>query len=113
MRTARSSLDLLAAVALALVGLAAVLIGLEGWIRVVLVAPLALAVCGYAILAALLPDAKLSPGERLVYVIVLSLGATTLVGVVVQVFLALDRTAWAILLAVITVAAATVALWRR
>lgn len=113
MRTARSSLDLLAAIALALAGLAAVLIGLEGWIRVVLLAPLALVVCGYAILAALLPEADLSPGERLAYAVGLSLTATTLGGVIVQVFLALDATAWAILLAVITTASAIVGLRRR
>jgi len=40
MRTARSSLDLLAAIALALAGLVAALIPLETWLRVVLLAPL-------------------------------------------------------------------------
>jgi uncharacterized membrane protein len=113
MRTARSSLDLVAAIALALAGCAAALIGLEPWIRVVLLAPLALAVCGYAILAALLPDAELSPGERLSYAVVLSLAATTLGGILVQLVLDLDRTAWAILLTVLTIAAAALALWRR
>jgi len=113
MRTARSSLDLVAAIALALAGCAAALIPLEVWVRVVLLAPLALAVCGYAIVAALLPDAELSRGERLVYAVALSLAATTIGGVVVQLFLALDRTAWAILLAVVTIAAAAVAMRRR
>ncbi|MBS1676790.1 MAG: hypothetical protein JST08_05330 [Actinobacteria bacterium] len=113
MRTARSSLDLLAAIALALAGLAAALIGLPDWLRVVLLAPLALGVCGYAILAALLPDAELPPAERLVYAVVVSLVATALGGVVVGLFVALDRTVWAILLVALTIAAASVALWRR
>lgn len=113
MRPARSSLDLVAAIALALAGCAAALIPLEAWIRVVLLVPLALGVCGYAILAALLPDAEVSPGERLVYALVASLVATTLGGIVVQLFLALDRTAWAILLAALTIAAAVLGLWRR
>jgi len=113
MRAARSSLDLLAAIALALAGLAAALIPLETWLRVVLLAPLVLGVCGYAVLSALLPGRELPPGERIVYAVGLSVAATTLAGIVVQLFLALDRTAWAVVPAVLTIAAALVALWRR
>jgi uncharacterized membrane protein len=113
MRTARSSLPLKAAIALALAGLVAALTPLDAWIRVVLLAPLVLAVCGYAILAALLPDEELSPGEQLVYAVALSLAATTSGGIVVQLVLDLDRTAWAVLIAAGTIAAAVVALLRR
>lgn len=113
MRMPRSSLDLPAAIALALAGLAAALIPLDPWIRVVLLAPLVLVVCGYAILAALLPDEDLPPGERLVYAVALSLAATAIGGIVVQLVFDLDRTAWAILLAVVTIAAATAGLLRR
>ncbi|MGH2938056.1 MAG: DUF1616 domain-containing protein [Solirubrobacterales bacterium] len=113
MRTARSSLDLSAAIALALAGLAAALIPLDPWARVVLLAPLALAVSGYALLAALLPAEELPPGERLVYSVALSLVATTLGGIAVQLVFDLDRTAWAILLAAVTIAAAALALRRR
>jgi uncharacterized membrane protein len=113
MRTARSSLDLVAAIALALAALAAALIPLEAWIRVALTAPLVLAACGYAILAALLPEEELPAGERLVYAVALSLAATTIGGVVVQLVFDLDRAAWAVLLALVTIAAALVALRRR
>jgi uncharacterized membrane protein len=113
MRPTRSSLDLLAAIALALVGLAAALIPLDTWFRVVLLAPLVLAACGYAILAAMLPDKQLSPGERAVYTVALSIAATTLGGIVVQLVLGLDRTVWAVLLVVLTNAAALIALRRR
>jgi len=113
MRTARSSLDLLAAIALALAGLVAALIPLETWLRVVLLAPLVLGVCGDAILAALLPDRRLQGAERVVYAVALSLAATTLAGIAVQLVFELDRTAWAVLLVVVTVAAALLALWRR
>jgi uncharacterized membrane protein len=113
MRAARSSLDLLAAVALALAGLAAALVPLATWLRVVLLLPLVLAAGGYAILAALFPDERLTPAERVVYSVALSVTATALGGIVVQLVLGLDRTAWAVLLAAITVAAAALALWRR
>jgi uncharacterized membrane protein len=113
MRTARSSLDLMAAIAIALAGLAAALVPLEPWLRAVLLAPLVLGVCGYAVLAALLPGERLPLGERVVYAVALSVAATTLAGVVVQLVLDLDRTAWAVVLATVTVAAALLALWRR
>lgn len=113
MRAARSSLDLLAAVALALAGLAAALIPLATGLRVALLLPLALAASGYAILAALFPGEKMPPAERTVYSVALSVTAAVLGGIVVQLVLGLDRTAWALLLAAITVAAAGMATWRR
>jgi uncharacterized membrane protein len=113
MRSARSSLDLLAAIALALAGLAAALIPLDVWLRAVLWVPLVLGVSGYAILAALFPGRPLPLGERAVYAVSLSVVATALGGIVVQLFFDLDRTVWAALLAVIIVAAALVAIWRR
>jgi uncharacterized membrane protein len=113
MRSPRSSLDLLAAIALAMVGLAAVLIPLDVWLRAVLWVPLVLGVPGYAILAALFPDGRLQPGERVVYAVAASIAATVLGGIVVQIVLDLDRTVWAVLLAAITVVAALVAIRRR
>jgi uncharacterized membrane protein len=113
MRSARSSLDLLAAIALALAGLAAALIPLDVWLRSVLWAPLVLCVCGYAILAALFPERAPSLDERAVYAVTLSVAATALGGIVVQLVLGLDRAVWATLLVAITVAAALVAIWRR
>jgi uncharacterized membrane protein len=113
MRSARSSLDLLAAIALALAGLAAALGPVDVWLRAVLWVPLVLGVPGYAILAALLPQRPFPLGESAVYAVALSVAATVLGGVVVQVFLDLDRTVWAVLLVAITVAAALVAIRRR
>jgi uncharacterized membrane protein len=113
MRSARSSLDLLAAIALALAGLAAALIPEEAWLRAFLWVPLVLGVSGYAILAALFPDRRLQPGERVVYAVAASIAATVLGGIAVQLLLDLDRTVWAVLLAAITVAAALVGIWRR
>jgi uncharacterized membrane protein len=113
MRSARSSLDLLAAIALALAGLAAALIPAEAWLRAFLWVPLVLGVCGYAIIAALFPDQRLQPGERVVYAVAASIGATVLGAIVVQLVLDLDRTVWAVLLVAITVGAALVAIRRR
>jgi uncharacterized membrane protein len=113
MRKARSSLDLLATIALALVGLLAALIPLDAWLRVLLLSPLVLVASGYAILAALLPDRELPGGERVVYSVGLSIAATALGGIVVQLAVELERTVWAVLLAVLTVAAALFALRRR
>ncbi|HEX3360066.1 MAG TPA: DUF1616 domain-containing protein [Solirubrobacterales bacterium] len=113
MRSPRSSLDLLAAIALAMAGLAAVLIPLDVWLRAVLWVPLVLGVPGYAILAALFPDGRLQPGERVVYAVAASIAATALGGIVVQIVLDLDRTVWAVLLVAITVVAALVAIRRR
>jgi uncharacterized membrane protein len=113
MRAARSSLDLLVVIALALVGLVAALIPLDAWIRALLLAPLVLAVSGYAILAALFPNGGLPRGERLVYAVGLSIAATTLGGIAVQIVFDLDRSIWALLLTVITAGAAALALRRR
>jgi uncharacterized membrane protein len=113
MRSARSSLDLLAAIALALAGLAAALVPLDVWLRAVLWVPLVLGVSGYAILAALFPERPHPLGEQAVYAVALSITATALGGIVVQLVLDLDRAVWAAVLVAITVAAALVAIWRR
>jgi len=113
MRSARSSLDLLAAIALALAGLAAVLIPLDVWFRAVLWVPLVLVVPGYTILAALFPERRLQSGEPVVYAVAASVAATVIGGIAVQVVLDLDRTVWAVLLAAITVVTALVGIWRR
>lgn len=113
MRASRSSLDLLGALALAAAGLAAALIPLPTWLRVLLLAPLVLAVSGYAVLAALFVEKKLSPPERAVYAVGLSIAVAVLGGIVVQSAIGLDRTAWAVLTAAVTAAAALLAEWRR
>jgi uncharacterized membrane protein len=82
------------------------------WLQALLLAPLVLAIPGYAIAAAIFPPGSIERADRIVYSFVFSISVAALGGVVLQVVLRLDRTAWLILLAIVTVAAGLVARWR-
>jgi uncharacterized membrane protein len=107
------SRDLLAAAVLALVAALAALLPLSGWLQFVLLAPLALALPGYAISAALFPPRTVTAVERCVYVFVFSLSTAAIGGIVVQLVFALDRTLWVLLEVAVTLAAVAAAQRRR
>lgn len=113
MRSPRPSPDLLATVALALLGLLVALAPAEIWIRVAVLAPLALVLPGYALAAALFPPGSIPPAERAVYSTALSVAAAVLSGVLAQLLVDLDREVWALLLFAVVLAASAVAQRRR
>jgi uncharacterized membrane protein len=82
-------------------------------VKVVVLLPMVLLVPGYALAAALFPPGSISAGLRAVYGLALSFAACALAGVVAQLVVGLDRTSWAVLLFVVTVAACAAALRRR
>ncbi len=105
--------DLAAVTALALIGLALALVAAPGWLRVIGLTPLVVILPGYAVAAALFPTATLPRDDHILYSVAFSIGATALGGLGLEVFLRLDRPAWAMLLASLTVLASAVALARR
>lgn len=113
MDSARSSLDLVAAAALALLAFLAVLLEVEPVLRVPLALSLALLLPGYALSTLLLPSGSIPLSERAVYTVALSIAVTVLSGVLTQLVLALDRVVWALLLAVLTAAIALLSKHRR
>lgn len=113
MQPGRRSSDLVALLVLALLGLVAVLAGIDGFVGAVLLLPLAFAVPGYALAAALFPPGQIPASERAVYVIALGIAAAALSGILVQLVFSLDRMAWALTLSGLTLAAGAVAAARR
>jgi uncharacterized membrane protein len=102
--------DLVAMAALAVLALVVALLPVPGWMKVVAVLPLVLALPGYAVAAALFPFSEISRDERLVFIFAFSVGASALGGLLVQVILPLDRAVWAALLVFLTLLAGVVAL---
>ncbi|MGE5407104.1 MAG: hypothetical protein ACM3NV_00675 [Syntrophothermus sp.] len=95
------------------VGVAAALAAPPAWLQATLLLPLALLLPGYAIGAALFPPGTLSPGARAVQTFAFGVAAAGLGGLVLQIFVGLDRTAWVALLVGLTLAATAVAQRRR
>jgi hypothetical protein len=112
-RPARSPLDLVATLGLALLGLVVALLPAASWVRVTVLIPLVFALPGYAVGCALLPSRTIPAAERGVYTVALSVAICALSGVLVQLVLSLGRASWAILLTLITVTASVTALRRR
>jgi hypothetical protein len=106
------STDLVAVVALALLGALVAIFSPPTWIQVILVGPLALLLPGYAIAAALFPPGSLPRGDRFVHVFVFCVGAASLGMLLLQLAVDVRRAAWVCLLLVITLVAAAIA-WRR
>lgn len=104
---------LLLAAALAVAAALALLLPLPAWLQFAFLAPLALALPGYALSFALFPSGTLPASERCVYVFVLSLSTAAIGGIVLQLVFALDQGLWALLEVAVTLAAAAVALRRR
>lgn len=106
------STDLRAVAVLAILGALVALISLPVWAQAVLLGPLALALPGYAIAAALFPPGAVQRGDRFVYAFVFSVSAAVLGMLVLQLVIDVHRTAWVCLLLAITLASAAIA-WRR
>lgn len=87
-------------IAIGVVVLILALLPLPEWLRVAVFVPLVFLAPGYA--AALLLPTRIERGEVVVYIVVLSIAAFALGGLVLQIFVGLDRAAWAVLLISIT-----------
>jgi uncharacterized membrane protein len=105
--------DLTAVAGLALGGLVLALVPVPEPVRTAALLPLLLILPGYAVAAALFRPGEISRELRAVLSVALSVSATVLGGLVVQLFLPLDRPVWAATLTGITLLAAAVALDRR
>jgi uncharacterized membrane protein len=97
--------DLVLVVALACAALLVALFSAPVWLRSSLLVPLVLVLPGYALAANLFAPRTVSPAERGVYAIVLSIAVAAVGGLVVQLAIGLSRDSWALLLAGVTIAA--------
>jgi hypothetical protein len=105
--------DLAATTLLALIALVLSLLPLAGWLTAVVLIPAILIAPGYAIGAALFRPGDIPRDLRVVLTVALSVSATALGGLFVQLFVGLDRSVLAGLLAFITIGAGQVARQRR
>lgn len=71
---------------------------------------LVLVLPGYAVAAIAFPPGSVSPAERGVYAVALSIAVAAVGGLVLQLAVGLDRTVWAVFLASVTLLAAIVAM---
>lgn len=98
--------DLVVVIALACVAFVVALFTPPVWLRATLLVPLVLALPGYAVAANLFPPRSISPAERGVYTVGLSIALAAAGGLLIQLVIGLDREVWAAFLAALTVAAA-------
>lgn len=105
--------DLAAVVALALVGVVVTLVPVTGTIRAVVMLPFLLILSGYAVTCAIFLPGEIGRDLRLALSVAFSVGIAAIGGLVVELFLRLDRPVWVTLLVLVTVAASFVALRRR
>jgi uncharacterized membrane protein len=105
--------DLALTAVVTLASLVLIALPFEGLLKALLLLPAVLLLPGYALSAALFPPRAISRGERAVYVLVFSVSAAALGGLLWQFAFGLGRGAWAFVLATITLAACAVAQRRR
>jgi hypothetical protein len=105
--------DLALASAAAIASLVLALLPAGGLAWEVALVPLVLVLPGYALAAAMFGPGTIARAERLVYTVSLSVGAAALSGLFWQLWLGLDRLAWASLLTAVTLLACAVAQRRR
>ncbi len=98
--------DLIAVVVLACLAFVAALLTAPLWLRAPLLVSLVLILPGYALAAILFPLRTISPAERGVYTVGLSIAVAAIGGLLIQLVLDLDRQIWAAFLATVTIAAA-------
>jgi hypothetical protein len=109
----RRSGDLIAVIVLTLLALAAALFVDSGPLAVAAFLPLVLVLPGFALAAALFPPSSIGPAFRLILTIALSIAATALGAIVVQIFFGLDRGVFAAMLALIALGASAKAMRSR
>lgn len=97
--------DLILVVALACLAFVAALLSAPVWLRATLLIPLVLALPGYALAAILFPLRTISPAERGIYTVGLSIAVAAIGGLLIQLVVGLDREIWAAFLAAVTIAA--------
>jgi uncharacterized membrane protein len=100
-------------VAASLASLILIAMPFEGLVKGILLLPMVLVLPGYALAAAVSPPGTLSRSERVLYVVVLSVSAAALGGLVWQFAFDLGREVWPLLLASITLAGCAIAQRRR
>jgi uncharacterized membrane protein len=98
--------DLTLVVALACLAFVAALLSAPVWLRAPLLVPLVLVLPGYALAAALFPSRTISPAERGVYAVGLSIAVAAIGGLLIQLVVGLDRDVWAAFLTLVTIVAA-------
>jgi hypothetical protein len=94
-----------------LISLVLAVLSFGGWAKVIALTPMVLFLPGYALAAAMFPPGSIPRTERFVYIVSLSVGTAALGGLLWQLVLDLDRTAWAVLLTLVTLVGCAVA-WR-
>ena len=97
--------DLALVVAFACLAFVIALLTPPVWLRATLLVPLVLALPGYALAANLFPPRSISPAERGVYTVGLSIAIAAAGGMLIQLVVGLDRAVWAAFLATVTIAA--------
>ena len=105
--------DLRVVAGLALLGMILSFLPWGGWLAGAALLPLVLLLPGYALVAALFTTEDLPVEEQLLLAVVFSIAAAAIGGVVIQLVIPLDRAVWGVLLALVTVTAATAASSRR
>ena len=102
--------DLTVVVLLGLAGLAVAFVGEVVWFRSLVLLPLILILPGYATAAVLFPAGTIGVAERSLYTLTLSIAIAGIGGLLLQLFIGLDRTSWGVLLAAVTVVIASAGL---
>lgn len=105
--------DLIAAAVLALLGLLVTLLPLPDPLRTALFLPLVLFVPGYTVAAVLFPPGFVTHDERAALTVAFSVGAWALIGLVLQIFIDLDRGVWLAMLLLVTLTGVVIAQMRR
>lgn len=106
------STDLLVVVLLTLLAILLAATSPPGWLQAIGLAPLAIALPGYALVAALFPPGTLAPSDRFVHAFVFCISAAALGGLLLQLVVDLDRAAWIAIMATVSLTGSAVA-WRR
>jgi hypothetical protein len=106
------SADLVVVALLTLIAILLAAASPPGWLQAVGLAPLAIALPGYALVAALFPPGTLAPSDRFVHAFVFCISAAALGGLLLQLAVDLDRTVWIAIMASVSLVGSAAA-WRR
>lgn len=95
--------DLALVVAFACLALVVALLPTAVWLRSAVLIPLVLVLPGYALASIFFPPRSVSPAERGIYAVGLSIAVAAIGGLLLQLVTGLDRYSWAVLLAGLTI----------